>query len=137
MRAKGVNRTTSSLLHCIRKVVERTELVLSLACTIGRILDECLSFGVVILGSWFLIEEYSGKCVCLVLYLSYNEGRVLPAVDVVQVDTLVPPSDTTVAPDQQVPLSRSCLNSAAVMLCMWKLLTSSRGPAAYRGFSIC
>jgi hypothetical protein len=61
MRARGVNRTRISLLHCMRKVVEYNELVLSLACTIGCILDECLFFGAVILGSWFLIQEYSEK----------------------------------------------------------------------------
>lgn len=59
------------------------------------------------------MRDIREKWVCL-LYLSYNEGRVLPAVDVVQVDTLVPPSDTTVALDQRVPLSCGCLNSTIV-----------------------
>lgn len=54
-------------------------------------------------------------------FLGYNKGRALPAVDVAQIDTLVSPSDTMVALEQQMPLSRG----------------SSRGPAAYRGFSVC
>jgi len=79
--------------------VEWTQLVLSSDCTTGRVPDESLSFWTAILGSWFLIDEYSGK-MGWPTHLRHIEGLVLPAVDVFEVDALVPPNDTTVALNQ-------------------------------------